>query len=161
MADRHARFTALLEPLWEGLARFAYQQCWDKNSAEDCLQEAVLVAYQKFDSFTPGTSFKAWTYRILINVTLNQNSKTRRSRARKERSSSGLEPAQAAEEAEQAEACESLLADPEPFLEHVSDQVRGAVKSLQRTPRAVFLLRATQGFRTSGTRSQSLSTSSM
>lgn len=31
------------------------------------LQDAALLAHRGFDSFTPGTNFRAWFFKILIN----------------------------------------------------------------------------------------------
>jgi RNA polymerase sigma-70 factor (ECF subfamily) len=39
----------------------------DRTDAEDLVQEAALLAFRAFGSFTPGTSFKAWFYKILTN----------------------------------------------------------------------------------------------
>jgi RNA polymerase sigma-70 factor (ECF subfamily) len=142
MADRHADFVALLEPERDALWRFAHRMCWDRSSAEDCLQEATLIAYRKFDVFTPGTSFRAWTFRILSNVILNANSQTRRA----------LQVRAATEEIDlmaaldREEAYEKVLDDPDQVLQQVSDPVRRAVKGLPPHERMVFLLRAVEGF---------------
>ena len=66
--DRDADFVALLEPVRHMLWCFAENMSWDAAAAEDCLQDAILVAYRKFDTFTPGTSFKAWMFQIVTNV---------------------------------------------------------------------------------------------
>jgi RNA polymerase sigma-70 factor (ECF subfamily) len=141
-ADRHAEFVALLEPERDALWRFARRMCWDKSAAEDCLQEASIIAYRKFDVFTRGTSFRAWTFRILINVILNANSQVRRSlRVRAPVSDLDLVAA-----LEREEAYQGVLDDPDTFLDRVSDPVRRAVKGLPAHERMVFLLRAVENF---------------
>lgn len=42
----------------------------DRAKAEDLVQEASLLAFRAFGSFTPGTNFKAWFLKILTNCHL-------------------------------------------------------------------------------------------
>jgi len=116
--------------------------CWDKAVAEDCLQEAVLIAYRKFDIFTPGSSFRAWVFRILSNTILNANNKLRRSLQRQVLS----DDMDLIAALEREQAYDRVLEDPETLLSQVSDEVRGAVKSLPSSERMVFLLRSVEGF---------------
>jgi RNA polymerase sigma-70 factor, ECF subfamily len=39
----------------------------NREDAEDLVQEAALRAFRGFPSFTPGTNFRAWFFRILVN----------------------------------------------------------------------------------------------
>jgi RNA polymerase sigma-70 factor (ECF subfamily) len=140
--DREQEFVALLAPERDALWRFAARMCIDKSAAEDCLQDAVIVAFRKFDDFTLGTSFRAWMFRILSNTILNSNSRTRRALR--------LRAAPAAldlvADAEREQAWEGVLAEPDRFLQHVSDPVRQAVRGLPAHERMVFLLRAAENF---------------
>ncbi|MBD3184802.1 sigma-70 family RNA polymerase sigma factor [Candidatus Poribacteria bacterium] len=43
----------------------------DKSEAEDLVQDTYLRAYRFFDRFEPGTSIKAWLFRILKNTYIN------------------------------------------------------------------------------------------
>lgn len=68
------------------LFRGAYRSLWgvavgvvgNAHLAEDVVQEAAVIAMDKFDSFTPGTSFAAWAGQIVRNVALNSLRKERR-----------------------------------------------------------------------------------
>ena len=42
------------------------------QDAEDLVQETYLRAYQKFDQFEFGTSCKAWLFRIMRNIAIDQ-----------------------------------------------------------------------------------------
>ncbi len=142
ISERHAEFVGLLEPERAALWRYAQRMCWDKAVAEDCLQEATMIAFRKFDVFTLGTSFRAWMFRILSNTILNANNQLRRNLKRQVLS----EDMDLVAALEREEAYDQVLQDPETLLSQVSDEVRGAVKSLPATERMVFLLRAVEGF---------------
>lgn len=64
------QFQDLAFPLLAALYNHA---CWlvrDKTEAEDLAQETLAKALRAFDTFEPGTNFKAWMYRILRNTFL-------------------------------------------------------------------------------------------
>ena len=140
MTDLATRFTDLLAPERDALWRFASRSCHDRSSAEDCLQEAVMIAWRKFDDFTPGTSFRAWVFRILANTILNSNHKARRL-LRQHREPEVMD---AFAQLEREQAWEGVLHDPEAFLQRVPDDLRRAVKGLPAHERMVFLLRAAE-----------------
>lgn len=50
----------------------------DRVEAEDVVQEAALVAMNRLDSFTPGTSFGAWMSQIVRNIARNAARKEHR-----------------------------------------------------------------------------------
>src|SRR5437868_12804188 len=58
-------------PLFGSLYNFARWLAQNDAEAEDLVQEAYLKALNGFDSFTPGTDFRAWIFRILRNSFLN------------------------------------------------------------------------------------------
>jgi RNA polymerase sigma-70 factor (ECF subfamily) len=66
-------FEQLAMPHFEPLYNFA---CWlarDRHEAEDLVQETYIKALNGFSSFQPGTSFRAWIYRILRNAFLSSH----------------------------------------------------------------------------------------
>jgi RNA polymerase sigma-70 factor (ECF subfamily) len=48
----------------------------DRTQAEDIVQEAVLIAYQKLAEFSPGTNFTAWLVQFVRRVAANHVRKT-------------------------------------------------------------------------------------
>ncbi len=60
-----------------------YRMCGDPALAEDAAQLAFLRAWQKLDSFRPGTSFRSWLFRIAVNAALDD--------LRRRRPAAGLE----------------------------------------------------------------------
>jgi RNA polymerase sigma-70 factor (ECF subfamily) len=65
------RFLMELEPHRESLWRMALRLCGETTRAEDVLQEAILKAWRFFDTFKPGTNFRAWIHRVLYTVFIN------------------------------------------------------------------------------------------
>lgn len=63
-------FAALALPLLAQLYNFAHWLAGNREEAEDLVQETYVKALKGFSSFTLGTNFRAWMYRILRNTFL-------------------------------------------------------------------------------------------
>ena len=50
------------------LLNLAFQITRDREGAEDCAQEAFVLAFSKLNSFRGQSSFGTWLYRITLNV---------------------------------------------------------------------------------------------
>ena len=70
---RQRAFEQLAFPQMNGMFRLAMHLTHDRADAEDLTQEAFLRAYAHFDRFRRGTNFRAWIFRILRNLTINQS----------------------------------------------------------------------------------------
>lgn len=66
----HVEFERLAIPLLDALYNFARWLSHDQSEAEDLVQETFAKALRGFASFTPGTDFRAWMFRILRNTFL-------------------------------------------------------------------------------------------
>jgi RNA polymerase sigma-70 factor (ECF subfamily) len=62
-----ATFESLFSSVAQGAYGIAMRLTRNKADAEDLLQDAALSAHRGFDSFTPGSNFRAWFFKILIN----------------------------------------------------------------------------------------------
>jgi RNA polymerase sigma factor (sigma-70 family) len=67
---RSADFEQLALPLFASLYNHAFWLTRNQAEAEDLVQETFSKALRAFDSFQPGTNFKAWIFRILRNTFL-------------------------------------------------------------------------------------------
>jgi len=76
MSDPHdeATFEELAMPLFDSLYRYARCLAENRAEAEDLVQETYLKGLRGFDSFTRGTNFRAWMFRILRNTFLTSRS---------------------------------------------------------------------------------------
>ncbi|MXN63639.1 RNA polymerase sigma factor [Stappia sp. GBMRC 2046] len=54
------------------LRAFAMSLCGRQDQADDLLQDTVMKAWAKQESFTPGTNIKAWLFTILRNEFYSQ-----------------------------------------------------------------------------------------
>jgi RNA polymerase sigma-70 factor (ECF subfamily) len=67
---RSAEFEQLALPLFASLYNHAFWLTRNQAEAEDLVQETFTKALRAFDTFQPGTNFKAWIFRILRNTFL-------------------------------------------------------------------------------------------
>lgn len=61
-------FMQLAFPHMNLLYGVAYRLTGNRADAEDMVQDTYLKAYRFFHRFEPGTNFRAWIYRIMINL---------------------------------------------------------------------------------------------
>jgi RNA polymerase sigma-70 factor, ECF subfamily len=65
--DRRAAFDCLAREHAPALYGAARRMTRNPDDAHDLTQDVLVRAYEAFDSFTPGTNFRAWLLRILTN----------------------------------------------------------------------------------------------
>lgn len=51
--------------------RTAFRMLYNRDEAEDAVQEALDKAWRNLDQFTPGSQMRAWIFRILSNTCLD------------------------------------------------------------------------------------------
>lgn len=75
---KSTNFDAVVMEHFDALLNTALKLTWNREDAEDLVQDAFLKAYKFYDKYEPGTNFKAWIYKILINTFINKyNKKTK------------------------------------------------------------------------------------
>jgi len=81
-AHNRPEFEGLLYPILPSLYGMALRLTTDENDAQDLVQEATLRAFRWFHTFQLGTNFRAWIFRILVNLFItNYHRKNRRMQA--------------------------------------------------------------------------------
>jgi RNA polymerase sigma-70 factor, ECF subfamily len=81
MGRSEGEFERVAMPHARGLLRFALRLTRDASSAEDLVQETLLLAWRGFGQFQAGTNVRAWLFRILINAFHADGRKARSARA--------------------------------------------------------------------------------
>jgi RNA polymerase sigma-70 factor, ECF subfamily len=66
-----AEFEALAMPLFDSLYNLSRWMTRNGEDAEDLVQETYVKSLSAFKSFSPGTNFRAWMFRILRNTFLS------------------------------------------------------------------------------------------
>jgi len=109
-------------PQLAALLRVARRLTFDPVSAEDLVQETMLLAWRGFHSFQTGTNARAWLFRILFNVFHGQGRKA------------------------------ALASRPVPFQDRVAPglqeaaEIAEALDALSLEQRTVLLLAVVEGF---------------
>jgi RNA polymerase sigma-70 factor (ECF subfamily) len=75
---RQVRFESLAGERKRELYNAALRMTRNREDAEDLAQETLAKAYAAFHQFKPGTNFKAWIYRVLVNTYINHYRRRRR-----------------------------------------------------------------------------------
>ncbi len=141
----HSQRTFLqhLRPLQGILTAYARRTLFDPSEAEDVLQDAIRIAYGKFDRYAEGTSFKAWIFKILTFHILNAN--------RRHERAARMEIPLLAHHADLAAALENeweydrLLADLDAVFDRLDPAIAQAVQRLPPMERSTLLLRSVAG----------------
>ncbi len=66
------RFESEALPAMDALYRAALRLTKNAGDAEDLVQETYIKAYRFWDKFEPGSNCRAWLFRILTNVFINE-----------------------------------------------------------------------------------------
>jgi RNA polymerase sigma-70 factor, ECF subfamily len=123
-------FASLVEPHLPMLYRIAARACGNRALAEDAVQEALTLAYQRLDRYTPDTSLKAFLAAIAVRRAQTLLRTERRRRVREDIADA---PERIAGPAEMVSA------------ERTAERVRQALARLPKKRREVALLRLDAG----------------
>jgi len=117
----------IVEQHWNAVYRLLYRMSGSAHDAEDLTQETFLRAFERRDSFRPGTNMRAWLMRIASNALFDLHRRRRTARA------VPLEDGQA--RAAPATAAPAETAE-------LGGLLAAAIARLPETPRLVFLMRS-------------------
>lgn len=135
-------FLDQLEPLRHQLYGYARRALNRAESVADVLQEVVLTAWREYPRFVPGSNFRAWVFRIMVNTVYNDNKRWARERA----VSDGDAILDLETTLEHETEWASILDDPERLRELLDQRLANALDELGTTERQCFLLCLLQEF---------------
>ena len=70
-ADKRKAFEQEALPHMDALYRTALRMTKNESDAEDLVQEAFTKAYRFWDKFEPGSNCRAWLFKIMTNIFIN------------------------------------------------------------------------------------------
>ncbi len=135
LSGKSAAFGQLVQKYQDRLYNTMVHVVGNAEDALDIVQEALIQAFLKLESFHQASAFYTWLYRIAFNVAATQRRRRRPTTSVEQAyEASGTEPVDGqvgpVEHLEQAERCR---------------QVRGAIAALEDEYRAVLVLREIDG----------------
>jgi RNA polymerase sigma-70 factor (ECF subfamily) len=134
-------FEQELMPHIDALHTFAFNLTYNEEEANDLVQETYLKAYKFIEGYQRGTNAKAWLFKILKNVYINQY------RKRKRRPSSvDIDSVNVYTEEETKSSPAFLDLRREMFDDLLGDEVELALNSLPDEFKTVILLCDVEGF---------------
>jgi len=71
-AEKRQAFEKEALPHMDALYRTALRMTKNVGDAEDLVQEALVKAYRFWDKFEPGSNCRAWLFKIMTNVFINE-----------------------------------------------------------------------------------------
>lgn len=69
--DKRRSFEAEALPHMDALRRTALRMTRNEADADDLVQEAFVKAYRFWDKFEPGSNARAWLFKIMTNIFIN------------------------------------------------------------------------------------------
>lgn len=119
----------------DALHNFGLKLTRNTQDAEDLVQETIFRALKYRTYFEEGTNAKAWLFRIMQNLFINNYRKKSRAPQKLEIENTVIPPSH------------SISIDSQVYNAGLSDQLRMAVNSLDETLKTVLLLCDVEGFR--------------
>jgi RNA polymerase sigma-70 factor (ECF subfamily) len=129
-------------PHLDALFRTALRLTRNRNDAEDLVQETYLRALRFWSRYEAGTNCKAWLYKIMTNLRINQAVKTRKRPLEVD-----FEDVEAVLAHPETEALGVTTGgDLEIFADLLDDEVKSALEAVPEDFRLVLILSVMEGF---------------
>ena len=129
-------------PHMDALYRTALRMTKNSNDAEDLVQEAFVKAYRFWDRFEPGSNCRAWLFKIMTNIFINDY----RSKSRSPMSVNVDEIDDSFLYGQLAATAPSDNPEKELFAKIFDDDVKRAIEELPEDFRLVVVLSFLEGF---------------
>ena len=139
-SGRAAAFNELVERHQDRLFASLYKMLGNADEAQDAVQDAFILAFQKLETFSGRSAFSTWLYRVAVNAAFSQKRREKRRPQSLSTASGcrGIDPTD-----------QSPASDPAAPLEQMETQrkVNEALQGLSEEFRAALVLKEIDGFR--------------
>jgi len=139
---RRATFEKEAVPHMDALYRTALRMAKNESDAQDLVQEAFVKAYRNWDRFEPGSNCRAWLFKIMTNIFINDY----RSKARTPVAVNVDEIDDNYLYGQLAQVSHEENPEHELFAKLVDDDVKKAIEELPDDFRVVVVLSFLEGF---------------
>ena len=136
MATDRKAFEEIAFEYLDALYGTALRLTKNKQDSEDLVQETYLKAFQYYGSFQPGTNFRAWIFRILMNTFINSYHK----KVRTPRSIEFSKVEYAIQDDLSPEEAESIVQNSQQFRQIFDDEIVQAIEEMPEDYRIAVLL---------------------
>lgn len=139
---RRQQFEAEALPHMDALLRTALRMTRNSSDAEDLVQEAMTKAYRSWDKFESGTNCRAWLFKIMTNMFINEY----RSKSRTPVALSVDDVDEGFLYGQLSSASGQRTPEEELFARILDDDVKNAIAELPDDYRLVVMLSFIEGF---------------
>ena len=141
-AARQHRFETEALPHLDALYRTALRLTRNRSDAEDLVQETYLRAYRFWERYEADTNCKAWLYKILTNLRINQAVKAGKRPAEVDFDEVSAVLAQSKSEALEL----PTQGEIDVFADLLEDEVKAALEAVPEDFRLALILHVVEGF---------------
>lgn len=141
-AAKQRRFETEALPHLDALYHTALRLTRNQSDAEDLVQETYLRAYRFWERYEAGTNCKAWLYKILTNLRINQAVKAKKRPAAVDFDQVGAVLAQSTSET----LATTTEGEMEVFAHLLEDEVKAALEAVPEDFRLALILHVVEGF---------------
>lgn len=138
--DKKQAFETEAMPYVNALYGMALKYTHNETEAEDLVQDALIKAYNNFDSYEAGTNCRAWLFRILTNTFINKYRRKKRERAYVERVINESDTTQYTEAPADAPLETLETATPVPASFAFSDEIIHAMNAISNEFKSIVIL---------------------
>jgi RNA polymerase sigma-70 factor (ECF subfamily) len=144
--DRTQAFNREALPQMDALRDFAMSLCKDPQRTSDLVQDTLLKAFHKFDTYQPGTNCRAWLFQICKHCFINDCRRKRLQPLATDFDEDSARPDWGADEIRSLRVKEGALHEELADGSVLGDEVTTALDGLQPDYQTALLLSAIEGY---------------
>jgi len=133
-------------PHLPALREYAMSLCKDHQRAADLVQDTMLKAFRRFDSYQQGTNCRAWLYQICKHCFINDCRRKKLQPVAVDFDDDAARPEWSPDELRHVRVVTAALEEQAPDRAVLGDEVTAALEDLQADYQTALLLSAVEGY---------------